>query len=59
MPQPRGGAVDGRPYSVAGAGGVKIGLLTEGSGQGHDAVDVAPGVLVAELERYLGSAPGR
>jgi pimeloyl-ACP methyl ester carboxylesterase len=30
---PRGGAVDGRRYSVAGAGGVKIGLLTEGSGQ--------------------------
>jgi pimeloyl-ACP methyl ester carboxylesterase len=27
-------------------------------GQGHDAVDVAPGVLVAELERYLGSGLG-
>ena len=25
--------MDGRRYSVAGAGGVKIGLLTEGSGQ--------------------------
>ena len=113
---PRGGAVDGRRYSVAGAGGVKIGLLTAGSGQdlllvhggasqieswepmwpaltarwrvtamdrrgrditgalastlpaaeqvtltgqGHEAVAVAPGVLVAELERYLGSVPGR